>query len=678
MHQKLSTAAIIKRLQAYHDNQAGAVLFVDELKRLLIQDFDSTFAAVRIHKLITQWRDIRTIQFISAELRAWFLSAPLSGKRKAQFRRHLSVCEFVQTMFDEIDGTAQKLRIWSARPDLFVRSILGFVEYRVVLTAEEAGNRAKRFPELRLNPDKGLQNQRLLHDTIRDVADGASLILGQFSYRVVTPSEDHIDDEEVMTAFKLAKRTIFLQQYFDNYSYLNWQANISGNTISFRAPHPDIIYLDHYTQQLLGAGDLLDSIPEVALRAGIRDDPKEEVGSDFGSKPFAESLLSADGEKLLQLGRRAAAQLVSKVRKRILEVFDEAVAVQTVSGSYEIGELVRAWGFLYSLAYCAERWSKARLHTSSKENIYRYTPSVPREALVSRLSQQLGCGDEQSGRLLDQFTAPNPWDGGWDLCYRPLVPLSGNEFGIAATMIGISRFDRNVFSIAVRDSNLDISARGFKPLSTLSQKFSRAGFKTATNKKVRIGGREVTDVDLFFLKDQILFIAQAKVIIEPDSAYDIWKARTKLARAADQLKRTMGSLANIRDDLFDELRVADHERASIRQYFPFILCNAVQVLGERVVGFPVVHFGFLEMLLRGGRVGLLKVEDRIVSHEGERSLVGGSLPSGSDFARLIEDPRPYFEVMFRRPEFVRHSFGSGSFVIEVPASEVNLDGERAG
>jgi hypothetical protein len=671
----LTPAAILKRLQPLCGKTEDAPQLVDELKKLLVQDFDEVFSVLRTHKLVNQGRSLKTIQFVSREVTGWLPSAPFSGKKKGQLRKHLTVCEFVQTAFDEIDASTQELGIWSASSDLFFRTILGFVEYQSATSGEKVRDLVKKIPDLAANPDKNLLQQRMLHDRLRDVSDGACLILRQFSLRHTEPSQPCLDASQINRAFQLANRTDFVQRFFDNYSYLNWQAKISGNTISFRAPHPDWILLDYYCQQLIHAGDQFDSLTEIALRQSIRPpDDRNEPGADYGSKPFAEFFLSADGQKALEKGSRVAVELMKKIRKRILEVFDESEELHTPDGRFTIRELVQTWGFLNSVAHCVASWTALKIRTNRGEALSNFAPVIAKSELKARLSDELKISEDHADALLSQFTIHKRRDNDWDLFFRPLIEVAENNLGLGSTFIESSRFYRNVFSIAIRDSSLDLSPRGFKPLVALREKFVKADVKVGVNRSVRKEGRDLTDVDLFFFKDQILFVAQVKVLLDPDSPYETWKVMTKLNRAADQLQSTMDALPSIKADLFNELGLLEKERNQEAQNFPFILCNIEHATGLRIKGFPVVHFGLLEMLLRGGRIGLLAVESGSINPIGFRQLIRGERPTGVEFKSLINDPRPYFNTMFKRPHIRQFNFCSGSFVVQVPACTVALRG----
>jgi hypothetical protein len=666
----LNLNRILKRLQPLSWRVEDVPKFVDELKQLLLVDFDQTFSVLRTHKLVSQWRSLKVFQLISTELCSWLSSASLSGKKKAQVRRHLEVCEFVQRMFNEIDTSAQELTVWSSEPALFIRAILGFVEYQAGLANEGIREFGKKFPKTASDPDKNVLELRAMHDHVRNISDAVCILLRQFALRHIEPSTGVPDNTELSVALALAHRKDFVQQFFDNYSYLQWQAKIIGNTIYFRPPHPDRILREYYSQQLVHAGDQFDSIPEIQTRFRFERDVPEEFRTSIASKSFSEFFVSPEGEQSFKKGKDVAAEVIKRVRTKILELFDESVALRTPDGSFTIQELVQAWGFLISIAYCATGWTRSKIPRSPADELHTYAPALDKDLLIGLISRELKIPKVHAGELLGQFTIHGQGDDDWDLFYRPLVLLPGGDLGIASTFIEMSRFYRNLFSIAVKDSDVDLSARGFKPLSGLCEKFSRARIKTGTNKRLRTEGRDITDVDFFFVKDRILFIAQIKVLLEPDSVYDTWKVTNKLTRAAEQLLRTMHSPISVRNELLDELQISEQERKRISHVFPFILCNIEHATGLKIKGFSVVHFGFLEMLLRGGRVGVLAVDGGSIRRVGSKPLIRGAEPSGAEIMSLIEDPRPYYSAMFRRPEIGHLNFVSGSYVIQVPGAKV--------
>src|SRR6266849_5461694 len=387
---KLSPTAVFKRIRSYCASQYDVPQFINELKSLLVEDFASTFSLVKNRKLITQWKSLPTTSFVCSELRNWLLSAPLSGKRKAQFRSHLGVCEFIQAVFDEIDADAQKLGIWSSEPDAFLRAILGFVEYQSTAIDEKIPELdSGSSPQSLDAADKNVLRLRLSHDLIRDVSDGACIILAQFALRHLGACTGAPNEKEIREAFELAKRKDLIQQFFDNYSYLGWQAKIFGHTISFKAPHPDQLLLDYYRQQLITAGDQFDSVSEIALRMRLRRDKQHATPTDFDGMPFAEFLECPDGKKILNNGEKVATELTKKIRKRILEVFEETAKLHSSEGCYTIRELVDTWGFLSSLAYCAEQWTRSMIRRSRAEAFRTYAPIVKKDTLITLLSARL-------------------------------------------------------------------------------------------------------------------------------------------------------------------------------------------------------------------------------------------------------------------------------------------------
>ena len=107
--------ASMKRPRMLATDQASVGEFSEALKGLLTRDFDETFDCLKTQKLLMKFRSTVSLKKVAADLDAWARSAPLSGKRRARFRKHLLICERVQGLFCEIDRmcpppTALRLR----------------------------------------------------------------------------------------------------------------------------------------------------------------------------------------------------------------------------------------------------------------------------------------------------------------------------------------------------------------------------------------------------------------------------------------------------------------------------------------------------------------------------------------------------------------------------------------
>src|SRR5262249_53310495 len=144
-------------------------------------------------------------------------------------------------------------------------------------------------------------------------------------------------------------------------------------------------------------------------------------------------------------------------------------------------------------------------------------------------------------------------------------------------------FDRNVFMLIATESDLDQKKKGYLPVRNLRKAFLNAGFQAVTDFTIRIDGQEVTDLDLAAFKDGTLFLAQSKIIVEPDSLYDIWKAEAKLSRAAIQLDKCLQHLDAVREGLFEQLGIkGTHEKNVV----PFIVTNSRHFTERRFGGHP--------------------------------------------------------------------------------------------
>jgi len=132
------------------------------------------------------------------------------------------------------------------------------------------------------------------------------------------------------------------------------------------------------------------------------------------------------------------------------------------------------------------------------------------------------------------------------------------------------------------------------PVKNLQDEFVEAGFQALTDFTIRINGQEVTDLDLAAFKDETLFLAQAKIVIEPDSLYDIWKAEGKLSRAAAQLDKCLQHLEAVREALFEQLGIKGTRE---KRVVPFIVTNSRHFTERRFGGYPVVDVPYVQFLL---------------------------------------------------------------------------------
>src|SRR5205085_4858996 len=98
----------------------------------------------------------------------------------------------------------------------------------------------------------------------------------------------------------------------------------------------------------------------------------------------------------------------------------------------------------------------------------------------------------------------------------------------------------------------------------------------------------VTDVDIAFVGQHQLFIGQCKVILEPDSAYERWKGKKRLATAADQLDICMEEVSQIKQE-FSKRSLGSKLRDDL-EVIPFILTNTLYYTGARIRNYTIIDF----------------------------------------------------------------------------------------
>ena len=178
---------------------------------------------------------------------------------------------------------------------------------------------------------------------------------------------------------------------------------------------------------------------------------------------------------------------------------------------------------------------------------------------------------------------------------------------------------------------MDQKKKGFLPIRTLKESFTEAGFLALTEYKIRTGTVLLTDIDLVAFKNGTLFLGQAKIVIEPDSIYDRWKAEEKMRHAATQLKRCVDHFDDIRSGLVQALGIKEE----IRKVVPFIVTNTRQFTERRFLGYPVVDVSYLEFLLHGAAGTFIQPQPGRPRLYSGPSYISGSCPTAEELDHLI-------------------------------------------
>ena len=260
------------------------------------------------------------------------------------------------------------------------------------------------------------------------------------------------------------------------------------------------------------------------------------VSSPSNVLTFSE-FLSDRGKTAYEQSWRASEKVEHLMAAEVSDYFDLQQMVKTSNGEFSLSEMIRVWRCLVALALTAESWAE-----TIPRALYMESPvaQLGRPQLVQLIQECLASRADVSEPLINQYTLANAPHQ--DLFYSPLVPLANGLIGLATKVILSSRMQRNIFRIAVRESELDQKEKGQRPLVALQKSFEHARFQAVLNYPAVLGNKVSTDIDIIALKDGVLFVGQSKIVIIPDTHYEVWLVWEKLVSAADQLRKSLDAI----------------------------------------------------------------------------------------------------------------------------------------
>jgi hypothetical protein len=164
--------------------------------------------------------------------------------------------------------------------------------------------------------------------------------------------------------------------------------------------------------------------------------------------------------------------------------------------------------------------------------------------------------------------------------------------------------------------------------------FVKAGFRVATGRVLlRNQGRPVTDVDVLAYKDGLLFLVQAKCLVEPDSVHSLWKAQHHIDAAVRQCLVGRAHLQYSLDAL-GAMPVAPEE---VRELVCAVVSPAIRFRGDCVWPVAVVDDMYLDHVLNVGVVSNVNANGETVE---TRRLYPGAQPTGPELRDLLLSPAP--------------------------------------
>ncbi len=636
-------------------------IFVAALKTSLVADFEGTLATLKSQKLLTKTKRLEVLQKIATDLSAWVDSAPLSGKRKALLRRHLQLCERIQTAFFEIDRESALLDAWSVEKDSFVLQILGDVEG----AAETVDQAIRSAAPKTSNILESMEQRKAYERRFRDHCDYALEILRQAGRTKDGAVKRVLGTDELKKLLTLADLYQTVQQLFDQYSFHGWQVKLSNKSVHFWAPVDEFSEATGWAESRAASDDWVDrrTIKEREDKLRTTAHLRRQQGASPTS--FEDFLGSSEGKAVLEEAAEVSNLLAAKIREKINEIFDLGNKFKVNCGTLTFDEVLNTWIAIYALAVAGDCWNYELRKNSGLSDRSHLVPLLSAKFILQRIAKHNGSDDDRTNCLFDQFSCRLTSDRPFDLFLRPLLQLNSGKIALPLAFIKISRFDRNIFTIAERAKAADLSPRGFKPLARLAHSFRGAGFLAETNVPVFVKGKSVTDIDLVLLKGKFLFLAQVKVAIEPDGIYENWKLHQTLLHGAAQLYRTVESLETIKESLLQRILGRTTNLPDIREVTPFLLTNSFSFTGTKIQKFPVVDFSYLEMLLRGGTIEFARGEQKRYVR-----VIKGEQPTESELASLIR--QPFHRAFFNRPKLVEMGFDVGEQTIYFPGVESRM------
>jgi hypothetical protein len=622
--------------------------FASACKKLLLQDFDGTLEFLRVQKTINKIRDAALIDKYRVTLDEWLRFAPISGGRKSRLKRHLDICYAIQEIFDEIDKMSAPLRLWTLPTQKIIQCILSEVE--------------KRYFEFRkrdfgsAEPKSYIHELRLTEFTRRDLrrfCDYAALLLNQIpTHNVSTKMEPELSDEDVQQAFALARLADLILDIFNVYSYKNVPILVRGKQLRVVARVDDL-------EKALTWPTLRERSYEINYYYSLNE-KLEKLARDFvvsvgstAERDFERFLFSQSGETLWKESEFILHALESTVSGELRGLIELDLPFNTKHGKFTSSELIRTWAVLFHLAFCVDVWQKATNNPIA--------PILSNNMLNKLIAAGVTEVKEQVDSLIAQFSL-NTAIRNQDPFYRPIIKLDDSYSLLARTFVETGRFSRNLLTIAVAESDLDLSPKGLRPLKGLPELFARAGFVARLSVPLHDGQRLLTDVDIVAHKDGFLFLGQVKVLIQPDSLYEEWKARQTLRQAAKQLEVCVEHATN--------LAILLGIPQPLVRVVPFILTNIWDFTAVSISRFKVIDFSYLANLLTGAQIGFVRSQPQPEQHL--RSFIKGQYPTPEELEKLILNPI-HGSLSEQQHTTERKEFTVAGWQISIPVWQHPLD-----
>ncbi len=612
--------------------------FARLLQELLVKDFEATFDFVKTQKLFLKPRSSIWIMRLELELQPWLLRAPLSGKRKAILKRHLVICKTIQHLFEVIDKESSSLRIWQVPTDVLLMRLFSEIESLRLQSGDVLSREGEND-----NIMHGMRRSELIRRKLRGACDNLTIIIDQIPrYGVKYVGDSDLTDEDIENALRLANSADVILHILDCYTYKQFPISICDKRLKMYPVKSQLEIASEWATLRTLSSATLDN-----YKISKEIDSAEELAKELLQQPILFEVFfgSEGGARVFDALGQVKQQLHHVFRKELQDLITPDFLLNTLNGEFQVDQLIEFWALLFQIACCAHIW----------QNILKVGPPIiSRASLLATITSSLHCSSEYANRLVTQFSL-DPSKGKQDPFFRPLIQLNQSDYLIPYTFIETGRFTRNLFTIAIKEGNVDFSGKGLRPLEALRVLFQNAGYEVQLNVPISAPEGPITDIDIVATKDNAVFIGQTKVLIHPDTPYEEWKVLQNLKKAARQLRMSL--------DYFPLLRNRFDLAGDGASIMPFLLTNVWDFTGCTIDGFKIVDFSYLSNLLTGGEIGTLRF-DSDPPQWTPKKLIRGRYPTSKELASLISNP--IHEKMFYKPDFKEHRFQIEDWNISVP------------
>jgi hypothetical protein len=599
---------------------SDAATFAKLLVAVLTEDDPFEWIGIlRVQRIVERFRNTESIKQLKARLSTKDVQKVLGPAIFKLLVEHLSICEYMQEVFDEIDKRTQLSSAASCSRAQFFRGVLRMVEIGFWAFNGRSLQDVMRHPKKPPTPQKLEYWER----RVRDLLDVNLIILNSRIAKASSSSRPEITDPELNDLLKIGYLYEELRQSFDLYSYGHGTAHINRKSIVFKYSDQQAEIAAAVSGERIHDKDQTRQITLMKFEVRFRE--KLQFQAQWSFADFLGNNSGAVDSARAYLRARAI-----DLNFEIQDYLEVGTEINTKLGTFSIQELSRTWAFLCCIAIAGQEWNSRK-----REQDFKRAPIIEiSHAIVAKmLSNEFAITHQRARALLRQFTT-HLSDERIDLFYRPLVRIDQKSLLFPTPYILGARFERNVLVLAVVESDFDQKKKGFIPIRTLKNSFLEAGFSSLNDYRVVVNGNTLTDIDIIAYKNGVLFLGQAKILIEPDSMYDTWKAEQKLNHAAVQLRTCVEHIEETKHDLLQKLRM---EGATIKKMVPFIITSTRQFTERQFLGYPVVDIGYIEFVLGGATETLIDPQNDRPRISGGRSYINGKYPTEVELENLVNE-----------------------------------------